>query len=105
MFSYIGRQTAAGQRFLLPKLAGAALRLNDGEAYVLLELLANSGLLDRVFNIYCRKTGTLLTTVENEEDLYKVPYCHDCDYQHDSHDLRLEIAFRPAEDAEFQEAA
>jgi hypothetical protein len=93
--SYISDQTKAGQTFILPKLAAAAMGLNDGEAYVLLELLANSEVLSRAFNVYCKETGVLLATIANADDLDSIPYCDFCDCRHAPNELKLEIAFQP----------
>ncbi len=93
LMSYVDAQTQNGQGFLLPKLAAAALKLNDGEAYVLLEALAQTGVLRRVFNVYCKESGDLLATVHSEDELKEVPYCDECDREHQPNDLKLELAF------------
>ena len=93
--SYVQAQTKQGQTFILPKLAGAALGLTDGEAFVLLELLADEGVLERVYNVYCRATGMLLDTVHDARRLGEVPHCDFCDRFHDSRELKLELAFAP----------
>src|ERR1035441_4386404 len=80
---YIRDQGQSRQRYIVPKLAGAALRLNDGEAFVLLEILAAGGLLQRVYNLYCEKTGALLATVEDPKQLDEIPHCDYCDENHD----------------------
>jgi hypothetical protein len=106
LMAYIDRQTENGQNFFLPKLAAASLGLNDGEAYVLLETLAQSGVLRRVFNVYCGPSGELLTTVHSEDELNEVPHCDECDRDHDLRDLRLELAFELApEDDRIRKAA
>ena len=96
LMSYILDQVAAGQAFILPKLAAAALGMNDGEAYVLLEFLASEGILKRAFNVYCKQTDVLLATVDSADKLDDIPYCNFCDSQHDPNQLKLEIAFQPA---------
>ena len=68
----IQQQLNINQQFIIPKLAGAALKLNDGEAYVLLEILARAGVLDRAFNVYCKQSGMLLATVPTEDKLGRV---------------------------------
>jgi hypothetical protein len=106
LMSYITRQVENGQHFLLPKLAAAALGLNDGEAYVLLEILAKAGVLQRAFNVYCRKNGELLATVHSEQELNDIPHCDVCDRDHEVEELRLEIAFELApQDHEVRQAA
>jgi hypothetical protein len=101
---YIQNQIQSGQTFVLPKLAGAALRLNDGEAFVLLEILATGGLLRRIYNLYCRKTGVLLATVDDPRQLDEIPHCDYCDEDHQLQDLKVELAFAP-NDALFTKAA
>jgi hypothetical protein len=91
--SYIRRQTGRGQDFILPKLAGAELRIGDGEAYVLLEILTRAGVLDRAFNVYCKSNDMLLATVSTEDQLDQIPHCDYCDRDHEPQDLRLELAF------------
>lgn len=103
--SYISDQVGGGQTFILPKLAAAALKVNDGEAYVLLELFANAGILKRAFNVYCRQTEVLLATVDSADKLDDVPYCNFCDRQHQANELRLEIAFQPVPQNEGQQKA
>lgn len=87
LMGYISHQVEDGQTFILPKLAAAALGMNDGEAYVLLELLANEGVLKRAFNVYCKQTDVLLATVDNVDKLDDVPYCDFCDSQHQPAEL------------------
>lgn len=101
---YIRNQIQTGQGYIVPKLAGAALGLNDGEAFVLLEILAAGGLLQRVYNLYCGRTGALLATVEDPKELDEIPHCDYCDEDHDLSDLKVEIAFT-ANDAFFKRAA
>jgi hypothetical protein len=91
---YILAQTQAGQTFIVPKLAAVALRLNDGEAFVLLELLARVEVLERVYNIYCRQSEALIQTVESLEPLDDDSYCDFCGGNHDISQLRVEVAFR-----------
>jgi len=95
LVDYIRAQIASGQKYIVPKLAGAALNLNDGETFVLLDLLAQGGVLRRVYNVYCRRNNALLETVDNLEALDEVAHCDYCDTDHDPADLKVEIAFRP----------
>jgi hypothetical protein len=96
---YIRVQIAAGQDYVVPKLAAAALQLNDGEAFVLLELLVEGNLLRRVYNVYCRKNDALLATVDNLDALDEVAHCDFCNIAHDPSDLRVEVAFSIANDS------
>lgn len=91
--AYIEAQLQSGQEYVIPKLAAAALKLNDGEAFVLLDLLAQERVLRRVYNVYCRKENALLATVDSLEALDTVPHCDFCDVGHDPSDLKVEIAF------------
>ena len=93
---YIRSQARDGQPYFIPKLAAAALGLSDGEVFVLLDLLANGGVLHRVYNVYCRPNNALLTTVDNLEALDEVSHCDFCDIDHDPSDLKVEVAFAPA---------
>ncbi|WP_263383537.1 hypothetical protein [Granulicella arctica] len=93
--SYIRRQALSGQPYIIPKLAASALGLNDGEAFVLLELLSEGRILKRVYNVYCRDTGVLLATVNDPKALDDVPHCDFCDQTHAAHELRLELAYAP----------
>jgi len=102
--AYIQNQVRSGQSYIVPKLAGAALGLNDGEAFVLLEILAAGGLLQRVYNLYCGKTGVLLATVEDPRQLDEIPHCDVCDEAHDLSSLKVEVAFTTNE-AFFSKAA
>ncbi len=95
--AYIAAQARAGQKYVVPKLAAASLRLKDGEAYVLLELLAKEELLRRVFNVYCKMTNELIKTVDSLPALDELHRCDDCDADHDSHELRVEVAFVPVD--------
>ena len=94
LVSYINSQIQSGESYIIPKLAAAALRLTDAEAVVLLEVLAKGEILQRIYNVYCRKNETLLTTVENIDDLDRLPHCDDCDEDHSPRDLKVEIAYR-----------
>lgn len=94
--NYLTRQAERGESFFIPKLAAAALSLNDGEAYVLLEILARNGTLQRAFNVYCRRSGRLLATVHSEADLKDIPHCDECDTNHEADEVILEVAFEPA---------
>jgi hypothetical protein len=93
--NYIEAQIGSGQEYIIPKLAAAGLGLNDGEAFVLLEMLAEAGILRRVYNVYCRKHNALLATVETLEALDEVSHCDYCDVDHDQSELKVEIAFIP----------
>jgi hypothetical protein len=95
--AYVRAQTAGGQAYIIPKLAAAALKLKDGESFVLLELLAQGGILRRVYNVYCRKQNVLLKTVYSLDDLDKIVQCDFCDAEHDPADFKAEIAFAPEE--------
>jgi hypothetical protein len=101
---YIRDQVQSGRSYIVPKLAGAALGLNDGEAFVLLEILAAGSLLQRAYNLYCGKTGALLATVEDPKQLDELPHCDYCDEDHDLSGLKVEIAFT-ANEAFFNKAA
>lgn len=105
LMAYINRQKQNGQTFFLPKLAAASLGLNDGEAYVLLEVLANAGVLQRAFNVYCKTSGELLATVRNENELGNIPHCDECDIDHGPGELKLEIAFELDSDNDIRKAA
>lgn len=94
LLAYLKVQIRAGQTVFIPKLAAAYLHLNDGEAFVLLEILARAGLLERIYNVYCRRNSLLLATVRNADALDEVPHCDECDAEHDVSELRVEIAFR-----------
>lgn len=102
--TYIQNQIQSGQTYIVPKLAAAALGLNDGEAFVLLEILAAGDLLQRIYNLYCRNTGILLATVDDPKQLDEIPHCDDCDEDHRLSDLKVEVAFSP-NDALFTKAA
>lgn len=102
---YLTRQSERGESFFLPKLAAAAMGLNDGEAYVLLEILARTGTLQRSFNVYCTPNGVLLATVHREDELKDIPHCDECDLDHEADELRLEIAFEPAFGEQSRKAA
>ncbi len=93
LLDYIRSQLASGQEYIVPKLAAASLKLKDGEAFVLLDLLAQAGLLRRVYNVYCRKENALLATVDSLEALDQVSHCDFCNCDHDPSDLKVEIAF------------
>lgn len=99
LIAYIRVQAKDNQEYVIPKLAAAALHLNDGEAFVLLDLLSTAGIVRRVYNVYCRKENALLTTVERTDVLDELPpHCDFCDRDHDLSDLKVEIAFTVAED-------
>jgi len=95
---YIRVQASDGQQYIVPKLAAAALRLKDGEAFILLEMLAESGLLRRIFNVYCRKNNALLATVDSLDALDEIAHCDFCNCDHDSSELKVEVAFRLSDD-------
>ena len=73
--AYIRSQTADGQDYIIPKLAGVALHLTDGEHSALLQKLAEGGVLRRIFNVYCRKNNALLATVDKLDNLDEVAHC------------------------------
>lgn len=93
---YIQFQIRDRQEYLIPKLAAAALHLSDGEAFVLLDLLAKGDVLRRIYNVYCRKNNALLATVDSFEALDQLSHCDFCDAEHDASDLKVEVAFAPA---------
>jgi hypothetical protein len=93
MWNYILRQYKSGEMYFIPKLAAAYLKINDGEAFVLLDLLAQNDLLKRVYNVYCKKENTYLTTVDSPDALDEISHCDVCNVDHDPNDLKVEIAF------------
>jgi hypothetical protein len=93
---YIQTQISGGQEYVIPKLVAAALGLNDGEAFVLLDLLAKGGVLRRVYNVYCRKENALLLTVDSVDALDVLSHCDFCGCDHSPSDLKVEVAFAPA---------
>ena len=95
LVGYIQLQIQGGQTYIVPKLAAAALRLKEAEVVVLLEILTNGDILQRIYNVYCRNRGTLLTTVENIDALDEIPRCDDCDQHHGPTDLVVQIAYKP----------
>ena len=95
LVGYINAQIRAGQTYIIPKLAAAALRLTEGEAVVLLEVLVKGDVLQRIYNVYCGENDTLLATVDSTEALDDIPHCDDCDVDHDPRDLVVQIAYRP----------
>jgi len=97
--AYMRTQIRSGQQYIVPKLAAAALQLNDGEAFVLLDLLAQGGVMRRVYNVYCGKENALLATVDSLEALDEVAHCDFCNIDHDPSDLKVEVAFTPASDS------
>lgn len=99
LIAYIRAQSAGGQEYIVPKLAAAALQVSDGEAFVLLQVLADAGLLRRVYNVYCRKENALLATVDSLDALDELPpHCDFCDVDHDPSDLKVEVAFSLADE-------
>jgi hypothetical protein len=95
LIGYVRAQSADAQEYIVPKLAAADLHLSDGEAFVLLQVLADGGLFRRVYNVYCRKENALLATVQSLDALDELsPHCDFCDVDHDPLDLKVEIAFR-----------
>jgi hypothetical protein len=95
LVGYINSQFRAGQTYIIPKLASAALRLTDAEAVVLLEVLAKGEILQRIYNVYCGKSDAYLTTVDNIEALDAIPRCDECDADHEPGELKVQIAYRP----------
>lgn len=95
LVAYIDSQIQAGQTYIIPKLAAAALHLKDAEAIVLLEILAKGEILQRIYNVYCRNNKMLLATVDHIDALDEIPHCDDCDADHEPRDLVVEIAYRP----------
>lgn len=53
-------------------------------------------MLRRVYNVYCRKENALLATVDGLDDLDKVAHCDYCNVDHAPSDLKVEVAFSPA---------
>ena len=90
---YIESQQASGQPYVIPKLAAAALQLTDGEAFVLLDMLAEGEVLQRVYNVYCRSHNALLATVPTIDALDDVSHCDFCNCDHAASDLKVEVAF------------
>ncbi len=103
--SYIQHQLAAGETFIIPKLAGAAMQLSNAEAFVVLEILTRAGIMREVYNVYCRPQNILLATVEDVKRLDDIPHCDFCDEDHDSSSLYVEIAFRVEDQSHLREAA
>ena len=97
MVAYVRQRTDAGATYVTPRLAAAALKISEGEAFVLLRILAEGGVLKQQYNVYCRKEDIFLQHVDSLDDLDKVKGCDFCDRSHDPREFYVEIAFRPAE--------
>ena len=95
MMGYVHKQVHDGATFVIPKLAAAMLNLSEGEAYVLLKILADEGVLHQQYNVYCGSQGMLIGSADSADQLDEIPYCDFCDTQHEPYQLSLKIAFRP----------
>lgn len=109
MGAYVLRQDALGEPYIIPRLAGAALDLTDGESFVLLEALASAGAIERAFNVYCKVTNRYLTTARTIEELdgpnFLDRFCDECGREHGTRDLRVELAFTVIKSRTLVEAA
>src|SRR5206468_1862598 len=72
MAAYIQRQLANHQEFVIPKLAAAALGIKEAEAFVLLKMMADGGLLQQQYNVYCRDKDLYMTSVDTLDALDKI---------------------------------
>jgi len=97
MANYVCRQMAAHEEFVIPKLAAADLGLSEGEAFVLLKMMADEDVVKQQFNVYCRTHGILLQSVDKLDGLDDIKWCDFCDRQHGPNELFVEIAFRLSE--------
>ena len=63
-------------------------------------LLEDAGMVTHVYNIYCAKNRTLLTTVKDKSQIPDGLYCRYCDKEHRTgDDFEVELAFSIVEQA------
>ena len=85
---------ANGSQYITPRDVGLGVGINDGEAFVLLNLLAKAKILKRAYNVYCISTDTIMDSVEYTETLDEISrFCPTCNSEHEPSQLRVEIAF------------
>jgi hypothetical protein len=61
-----------------------------------LKMMTDGGLLQQQYNVYCRDKDIYIESVDTLDGLDKIGYCDDCDTQHEPHEFKVEIAFRPS---------
>jgi hypothetical protein len=108
MWVYALDRYRKGYEFVVPKLVAPVLGISNGEAFVLLEQLAASGLFKTTYRVYCRSEGNLLATVDSLEALDQVQlnHCDFCDRDHGQDELIVQTEFKiNAHDIEAQLAA
>jgi hypothetical protein len=96
MWDYAVERYRQGFEFVVPRLAAPILDISNGEAFVLLEQLAASGLFRTTYRVYCRPEGKLLATVDSLEALDHVhlDHCDFCNTDHAQDELVVRTEFK-----------
>ena len=71
------------------------MKRSEAEATALLMLFEDAGLLRHQFDVVCTRNDAVLLSFPDLSDLQNhIPlHCQLCDSEHDSEDLRVELAF------------
>lgn len=96
MWAYALDRYRKGYDFVVPKLAAPILGISNGEAFVLLEQLAESGLFKTTYRVYCRPEGKLLATADSLEalDHVQLDHCDFCNADHGQDELIVQTEFK-----------
>jgi len=96
VWDYLSSQQREGVQDFLPKLAAVKLGLNEAAALGLLMLLEDAGLLAHQYDVLCRNTNALITSVPSLQEVEDGYDCNFCGRDHAADELRVELVFRPA---------
>lgn len=96
MWAYALDRSRKGYEFVVPKLAAPVLGISNGEAFVLLEQLAEAGLFKTTYRVYCRAEGNLLATADSLEalDHVQLDHCDFCNTDHGLEELIVQTEFK-----------
>lgn len=93
--NYICHEVDEGRTRIVPGLAATYMKRSEAEATALLMLFEDAGLLRHQFDVVCTRNDAVLLSFPDLSDLQNhIPlHCQLCDSEHDSEDLRVELAF------------
>ena len=84
LVGYILRLREKGQTEIEPSLAAQSLGVTEANVTALLMLLEDGQMVRHVYNIFCGKNRSFLTSVREVSEIPRVVYCKFCDEEHRS---------------------
>jgi len=78
---------------LIPRVAAAQLGVSEADTLGLLSLFQDAGIVEPRYHLVCKATGSVLGSYRSLDEVPDSIECNVCGKEHDSDDLRVDLAF------------